>query len=472
MSSTISPSPRTAYKNNYSALAPPIHHLYFEPAKRYTALLLAYKSGFIATVTVAAFHLNATNQRCFMKVPTRALRGYHYATPSEFKLPDLNLRRQDHRAQCDLPVMLMKKAAMTLESKPQSPEAQLMPQAAKKINKAYYNNISRQLAAVADGVETQAEIGGISPETFSCLYEQESCWDSLSPIDEKLIVHLPLYSHEMVDDLVKAFTSSMTLENQDSIRRGGSANIQLQDGTYKSPDVSFFDETPAPEDGRKKESEKDMAAIQSHPTMIWEIGMSQSAKKLARACAQYIVTSGSMVNTAMGLCVSCGKASERRLLKKITVSIWRLQNHNFTENPTPQDLEKCGFVSSYDGVRISNWTAFCKKHKVLYSRAKQIRRTTGFIRIYEYQMRQAARQPVGWQGLSTFAKIQFADIIKVVEVCVERQRIADILKIDPLDKLKPRNSLEDENGASLISKAALVDELHHSDDSDGDSEED
>lgn len=194
----------------------------------------------------------------------------------------------------------------------------------------------------------------------------------------------------MVDDLAKAFTRGMSVKDQDSIRRGGSADIKLQDGTYKSPDASFFDETPAPQDGKKKESEEDMAAIQSNPTMIWEIAMSQSAKQLARACGRFISASASMVNTAVGLCVECGRASEKRLLKKITVSVWILKDFYFTEHPTPEDLAKCGIVrrlgldgiteeddeaattpakyfifSSYDGVKISNWKAFCKTDKLV-----------------------------------------------------------------------------------------------------------
>lgn len=210
-----------------------------------------------------------------------------------------------------------------------------------------------------------------------------------SPIDQKLIVHLPLLSHELVDDLVEAFKSTMTLENQSSIRRGGSANVKLKDGTVKSPDTSFYDNTP-PRDS-KKESVKNMAAIQSNPTMVWEIAMSQSEKKLCRDCGRFIAASGGLVKSAFGLSAECGRANENRLLKKIAVWMWGIKDFYFTPNPTPQQLEdaNCGVVrrladdgfteqddeeevkpakyfifSSYDGEKISNWKAVGREEVV------------------------------------------------------------------------------------------------------------
>lgn len=48
-----------------------------------------------------------------------------------------------------------------------------------KLHKPYHSDISERLAAIAGGVETYAEFGGITPQAFAQLYEEETCWDNL-----------------------------------------------------------------------------------------------------------------------------------------------------------------------------------------------------------------------------------------------------------------------------------------------------
>lgn len=194
------------------------------------------------------------------------------------------------------------------------------------------------------------------------------------PKDQYLIVKFPLHTKEIVHDLVTAFTSNMPLTKQNSIRYGGAADVWLKDGTLKSPDASFYDMTPP----RRPETFREMAAIQSNPTMVWEIALTETAQKLARDCGRWIAASCGMIGIAIGICIDCGTADEERVLKKITVSRWDLSGFNTTKDPTPEDLAKanCGVVqrgdgkddenrdiperftfSTYNGKTISTWEA-------------------------------------------------------------------------------------------------------------------
>lgn len=144
-----------------------------------------------------------------------------------------------------------------------------------------------------------------------------------SPEDQLLIVKLPLQSHEVAGDMLKAFEKSASSASLANIRMGGTADVKLKDGTHKSPDASYYDLTPPLADG-PEETPEQMASIESNPTMVLEIAVSESAKKLARDCARYIIASGGMINTALGAWIECGSEAEGRELKKVVITLWRL----------------------------------------------------------------------------------------------------------------------------------------------------
>ncbi|KJA20182.1 hypothetical protein HYPSUDRAFT_832726 [Hypholoma sublateritium FD-334 SS-4] len=213
---------------------------------------------------------------------------------------------------------------------------------------------------------------------------------------------------------------------------GGTADVKLKDGTHKSPDASYYDLTPAPEGSR--ETEEQAASIESNPTMAFEIGVSESAKKLAKDCARYVVASGGMINAALGAWIDCGSEAEGRVLKKVVVALWRLSGFESTD-PTPDTLmeasrcevkrigrngkqeddrrakspgERFSF-SSYDGKKILTWTASCTP-ELIYCKETGFKKTEGHISIYNYDMFQVTRQAPGWVSTAQFGEIQYADI--------------------------------------------------------------
>ena len=112
-----------------------------------------------------------------------------------------------------------------------------------------------------------------------------------NPTDQRLIVKFPLHTREIVHDLLEAFNSNLTPEQKNSISYGGAGDITLNDGTVKSPHASFYDKTPP----LRVETISEMARILSNPTMVWEISLNETAKKLAKDCGRWIAASCGMI---------------------------------------------------------------------------------------------------------------------------------------------------------------------------------
>lgn len=122
---------------------------------------------------------------------------------------------------------------------------------------------------------------------------------------------------------------------------GGSVNIRPLDGTIKSPDFCIFDPNLARGVGT---SDINAAAKDACPTIIWEIGLSESARKLGRDCARFSRGSEGRVNLALGTKIYSEKSNKSdppRGQSKSTV-------RKFTEKDKKATPEQCGKLRRLD----------------------------------------------------------------------------------------------------------------------------
>ena len=73
------------------------------------------------------------------------------------------------------------------------------------------------------------------------------------------------------------------------INNGGTTEVKLADGA-KSPDCYFQDKTPVNDE-----------RLKNKPTMVIEVGWTQTSEELAKACGRWIAASFAQVNLAIAI---------------------------------------------------------------------------------------------------------------------------------------------------------------------------
>jgi hypothetical protein len=74
-----------------------------------------------------------------------------------------------------------------------------------------------------------------------------------------------------------------TEANKDAIRLCGSADVEMMNGSIKSPDYSMYEVSPK------------LCIMAGWPMVIWEVAYSQDKKKLAEVLRRYVTCSAGMV---------------------------------------------------------------------------------------------------------------------------------------------------------------------------------
>ncbi len=112
------------------------------------------------------------------------------------------------------------------------------------------------------------------------------------------------------------------------LRHGGSADVHLYDRTTKSAGLSFYDPNMIP---REDEDEHDLNAafMNSCPTLVFEIALSQDARRLGSDCARWIGASKGAVKMAIATSIQNSSADDD-IMETIKLSVWTLRE--FIEN--------------------------------------------------------------------------------------------------------------------------------------------
>ena len=130
----------------------------------------------------------------------------------------------------------------------------------------------------------------------------------------------PSFGHEILSSLFFSLNlndsegrSLFHVDSRKKICLGGSTDVDLMDGTIKSPDFSMY-ETPSPMD----------ALTNGMPTVVWEVAYSQNEKKLAYYLGKYVACSLGFVRLAIGVNIEHTAAvkGQPRALKLVTCSFW------------------------------------------------------------------------------------------------------------------------------------------------------
>lgn len=120
--------------------------------------------------------------------------------------------------------------------------------------------------------------------------------------------------------------------------QGGCSEVMLSDGTIKAPDQSIYDPRWLPGEGDDDDDDGP-----TYPTLVWEVGYSESAKQLSIDCARWILTSFSNTMTAYGIDIESFGPTRRGVrgpLSKITVNKWTLRDFIAKDKNATDD--QCG----------------------------------------------------------------------------------------------------------------------------------
>jgi hypothetical protein len=80
-----------------------------------------------------------------------------------------------------------------------------------------------------------------------------------------------------------------TEANKDVIHLCGSADVEMMDGSIKSPNYSMYEVAPK------------LCVMGGWPMVIWEVAYSQDEKKLTEVLGRYVTCSVGMVRLAIGI---------------------------------------------------------------------------------------------------------------------------------------------------------------------------
>jgi hypothetical protein len=128
-------------------------------------------------------------------------------------------------------------------------------------------------------------------------------------------MHFPTLIHEAISHMFSKipheFTHGVAFFSGDQTNTsfGGGDNIALFDGGEKTPDFVIYDQLHTPNDPTHL------------PTIAWEVGYSESAKKLGRDAARLVAGTGGGIQLAIAVNIEDNK---KRKLKAVTVDFWEL----------------------------------------------------------------------------------------------------------------------------------------------------
>ena len=117
-------------------------------------------------------------------------------------------------------------------------------------------------------------------------------------------MHYPTIGHEIMSTLFFTVNSKdsnghslfSTDANKNAIHLGGSADVEMMDGSIKSSDYSMYEAAPKP------------CVTEGWPTVVWEVAYSQDKKKLAYVLGKYVTCSARMVRLAIGINIELNPA--------------------------------------------------------------------------------------------------------------------------------------------------------------------
>jgi hypothetical protein len=106
-----------------------------------------------------------------------------------------------------------------------------------------------------------------------------------------------------------------TKANKDVICLCGSADVEMMDGSIKSPDYSMYEVFPK------------LCIMAGWPTVVWEVAYSQDEKKLAEVLGRYVTCSAGMVQLAIGINIKLDPALKLpQNLKRVTCTFWEVKD--------------------------------------------------------------------------------------------------------------------------------------------------
>lgn len=118
---------------------------------------------------------------------------------------------------------------------------------------------------------------------------------------------------EISKGMVKDRRPVTQLKSPDALE-GGSGTCNLEDGSRKSPDYSYYDPNGAAHRTRDYEG--------AFPTVVFEVGFTEKSRKLGRDCARWLGASGGVVNLGIAIDIDAG-TPEARILDTVSVTLWR-----------------------------------------------------------------------------------------------------------------------------------------------------
>ena len=140
----------------------------------------------------------------------------------------------------------------------------------------------------------------------------------------------------------------------------GSVYVRLSDQTIKSADFCIFDPTLA-----RGKADINAAVQNACPTLVWEVGMSESARKLGRDCARWSGATEGRVRVAIGMKVFSSKVNTdppKRIVDRIDLTKWTIRK--FTENDKKVTRDQCGKLRWLDGKEDTGKTVpLAKRYK-------------------------------------------------------------------------------------------------------------
>jgi hypothetical protein len=106
-----------------------------------------------------------------------------------------------------------------------------------------------------------------------------------------------------------------TKANKDAIRLCGSADVEMMDGSIKSPNYSMY------------EVFLKLRVMAGWPTVVWEVAYSQDEKELAEVLGRYVTCSVGMVWLAIGINIELNSALKLPWnLKRVTCTFWEAKD--------------------------------------------------------------------------------------------------------------------------------------------------
>ena len=124
----------------------------------------------------------------------------------------------------------------------------------------------------------------------------------------------------------------------------GSAYVRLSDNTIKSADFCIFDLTLT-----RGKTNINVAVQNASPTLVWEVGMSESARRLGRDCARWSGATEGRVRVAIGTKVYSTRAHTdppTRIVDRIDLTKWTIRK--FTEKDETATRDQCGKLRRVD----------------------------------------------------------------------------------------------------------------------------